>query len=80
MTPAERQNPDVIDTSRRRRIARGSGTTTQEVNGLLKQFKEMQKMMKMLTGGGGGPKGGAGGKGMGKGKMRMIRNMRGMMK
>jgi signal recognition particle subunit SRP54 len=81
MTPAERQTPDVIDTSRRRRIARGSGTTTQEVNGLLKQFKEMQKMMKMLTGGGGGgPKGGSGSKGMGKGKMRMIRNMRGMMK
>lgn len=81
MTPSERQNPDVIDTSRRRRIARGSGTTTQEVNGLLKQFKEMQKMMKMLTGGGGGgPKGGSGSKGMGKGKMRMIRNMRGMMK
>jgi signal recognition particle subunit SRP54 len=75
MTPYERHNPDTIDTSRRRRIARGSGTTTQEVNGLLKQFKEMQKMMKMLTGGGGPNT-----KGMGKGKLRMMRNMRGMMK
>ncbi|MEP6776654.1 MAG: signal recognition particle protein, partial [Chloroflexota bacterium] len=75
MTPDERHNPDIIDTSRRRRIARGSGTTTQEVNGLLKQFKEMQKMMKMLTGGGGPNT-----KGMGKGKLRMMKNMRGMMK
>jgi signal recognition particle subunit SRP54 len=75
MTPDERYNPDIIDTSRRRRIARGSGTTTQEVNGLLKQFKEMQKMMKMLTGGGGPNT-----KGVGKGKLRMMRNMRGMMK
>ncbi len=75
MTPDERHNPDIIDTSRRRRIARGSGTTTQEVNGLLKQFKEMQKMMKMLTGGGGPNT-----KGLGKGKLRMMKNMRGMMK
>jgi signal recognition particle subunit SRP54 len=71
MTRQERHNPDIIDSSRRRRIARGSGTTTQEVNALLTQFKQMQKMMKMLTGGGG-----AGGKGVGKGKARMMRNMR----
>ncbi len=78
MTPQERHNPEVINSSRRHRIARGSGTTTQDVNALLKQFKEMQKMMKMLTGG--GPKGPGGmPKGM-KGKMRMMRNVRGMMK
>ena len=53
MTRMERQRPEVIDSSRRRRIARGSGTTVQDVNALLNQFKQMQKMMKMLTGGGG---------------------------
>jgi signal recognition particle subunit SRP54 len=79
MTPQERHNPEVINTSRRQRIAKGSGTTTQDVNALLKQFKEMQKMMKVLTGGG-GPKGQGGiPKGM-RGKMRMMRNARGMMK
>jgi signal recognition particle subunit SRP54 len=46
MTPAERQNPDSINGSRRLRIANGSGATTSEVNLLLKQFKEVQKMMK----------------------------------
>ncbi|MEA2575189.1 MAG: signal recognition particle subunit [Chloroflexia bacterium] len=51
MTPKERQNPDVIDSSRRRRIARGSGTTVQDVNALINQFRQMQKMMKSLTGG-----------------------------
>lgn len=51
MTMKERQNPTIIDGSRRRRIARGSGTTVQEVNQLLNQFKEMQKMMKQLTSG-----------------------------
>ncbi len=76
MTPMERHKPEVIDSSRRRRIARGSGVTVQEVNGLLNQFKQMQKMMKMMTGGGGG--GGKGGKG-GKGKRRMISNLRNMM-
>jgi signal recognition particle subunit SRP54 len=80
MTPQERHNPDVINSSRRHRIAKGSGTTTQDVNALLKQFKEMQKMMKMLTGGGGGPKGPGGMPKGAKGKMRMLRNMRGMMK
>lgn len=53
MTQMERQRPEVIDSSRRRRIAKGSGTTVQDVNSLLTQFKQMQKMMKMLTGGGG---------------------------
>lgn len=48
MTPEERQNPAIIDGSRRRRIALGSGTTTTEVNRLLNQFKEMQKMMKTM--------------------------------
>jgi len=52
MTAAEREEPSLIDGSRRVRIARGSGTTTQDVNQLLKQFKEMQKMMKGVAGGG----------------------------
>ncbi|HEY8687184.1 MAG TPA: signal recognition particle protein [Chloroflexota bacterium] len=51
MTRQERQNPSIIDGSRRRRIAKGSGTTVQDVNQLLNQFKEMQKMMKQLTSG-----------------------------
>jgi len=51
MTPTERQNPKIIDGSRRRRIARGSGTHPQQVNALLKQFGETQKMMKMLADG-----------------------------
>jgi signal recognition particle subunit SRP54 len=51
MTPEERRRPDIIKASRRRRIAAGSGTSTAEVNRLLKQFVEMQKMMKMLSGG-----------------------------
>ncbi len=51
MTPLERQNPEVIDGSRRRRIARGSGTTPQDVNQLLNQFKQMQKMMKQMSSG-----------------------------
>jgi signal recognition particle subunit SRP54 len=51
MTPEERRRPEIIKASRRRRIALGSGTTTAEVNRLLKQFAEMQKMMKMFSGG-----------------------------
>ncbi|NNC39521.1 MAG: signal recognition particle protein [Acidimicrobiia bacterium] len=51
MTPDERHNPKNIDGSRKRRIAAGSGTTPQEVNGLLKQFAETQKMMKMMADG-----------------------------
>ena len=53
MTKAERADPEVIDSSRRRRIAVGSGTNTQEVNQLLKQFRQMKKVMKQLTEGGG---------------------------
>jgi len=48
MTPAERADPGIIDGSRRRRIARGSGTTVQAVNQLVKQFGQMQKMMRKL--------------------------------
>jgi signal recognition particle subunit SRP54 len=48
MTPAERRNPAIIDGSRRKRIATGSGTTVQAVNGLIKQFGQMQKMMRSL--------------------------------
>lgn len=50
MTPYERQNPEVINPSRRARIAKGSGTNLQEVNRLLKQFEETRKMMRMATG------------------------------
>jgi signal recognition particle subunit SRP54 len=78
MTPSERQRPDVIKGSRKRRIAMGSGTQIQDVNKMLKQFMQMQKMMKKMSGGGmkkmmrgmggmmppGGP-GGAGGMGGG---------------
>jgi signal recognition particle subunit SRP54 len=49
MTPKERANPDIIDASRRRRIAAGSGTTIQEVNNLMKQFDGMRKMMKQMN-------------------------------
>jgi len=52
MTPEERQRPQVINGSRRKRIAAGSGTTVQDVNRLLKQFEQMQKMMKALGKGG----------------------------
>ena len=52
MTPQERRNPRIINASRKRRIARGSGTTVVEVNDLLTQFRQMQRMMKQLTGGG----------------------------
>ena len=51
MTPAERRNPKLINGSRKRRIASGSGTRPQDVNILLKQFAETQKMMKQLAGG-----------------------------
>jgi signal recognition particle subunit SRP54 len=50
MTPEERRHPKVLNGSRRKRIARGSGTTIQEVNRLLKQFEEMNRMMKRLRG------------------------------
>jgi signal recognition particle subunit SRP54 len=51
MTPAERNDVGLMDGSRRARVARGSGTTIQEINTLLKQFKEMQKMMKGMASG-----------------------------
>ena len=54
MTPEERNSPEIMNGSRRLRVANGSGVTTSEVNQLLKQFKEMQKMMKMLGRGKGG--------------------------
>jgi len=57
MTRKERQFPDVLNASRRRRIASGSGTTVQDVNALIKQFREMQKMMKQMGIMGGAKKG-----------------------
>jgi signal recognition particle subunit SRP54 len=62
MTPQERNNPQVINGSRRRRIASGSGTSIQDINQLLKQFEGVRKMMKSMTGG--------------KGKMRMPPGMK----
>ncbi|MBE6334193.1 MAG: signal recognition particle protein [Bacteroidales bacterium] len=52
MTPAERERPEILNASRRKRIAAGSGTTVQDVNRLIKQFDDSRKMMKMFTGGG----------------------------
>ncbi len=53
MTPGERSNPEILNGSRRARIAKGSGTNVQEVNKLIKQFDETRKMMRMMTTGGG---------------------------
>ncbi len=64
MTAKERHDPGILNGSRRKRIAAGSGTTVQEVNSVLKQFEEMKKMMKMVS-----DMGRKGGKGLG--KMRM---------
>ncbi|WP_293759380.1 signal recognition particle protein [uncultured Paraglaciecola sp.] len=64
MTPGERTRPDVIRGGRKRRIAAGSGTQIQDVNRLLKQFTQMQKMMKKMSGGG---------------MKKMMHNMKGMM-
>ena len=50
MTPKERTNPELLNTSRRQRIAKGSGTSIQDVNRLVKQFDQTRKMMKMMTG------------------------------
>ncbi len=52
MTPRERFTPQILDGSRRRRVAMGSGTSVQEVNELLRQFKQARKLMKMFSGGG----------------------------
>jgi signal recognition particle subunit SRP54 len=81
MTVHERRNPELIKGSRRERIARGSGTSVQEVSQLTKQFQQMQRMMKQMSGGGkGGGKGkGRGGRGGGNGPidprdlMRMLK-------
>ncbi len=62
MTPEERQNPAVLNGSRRKRISKGSGTTIQDVNRLMKQFDETRKMMRMMTS-------------SKKGKARMMQNM-----
>ena len=49
MTPKERTNPEILNQSRRQRIAKGSGTNLQEVNRLIKQFDQTRKMMKLVT-------------------------------
>ena len=61
MTQAERKKPELMNGSRRLRVAKGSGRPVQEVNKLLEQFRDMQKMMKKMAGGG-GPGGGGGGR------------------
>ena len=77
MTSEERADHKILNANRRRRIARGSGTTVAEVNKLIKQYTEMRQMMRQLSGSGlfGGASGGGGG-GM---KGRMMRRMAGMM-
>jgi len=65
MTREERHNPSILNSSRRRRIAKGSGTTVQDVNRLLNQFNQMQKMFKQMNM--------TGKKGMGK-KMKKLKN------
>ncbi len=57
MTPAERRDPRILNASRKRRVAHGSGTTVPEVNDLLNQFRQMQRMMKQLGSGGRGMRG-----------------------
>ena len=61
MTPKEKRNPDILNASRRKRIAAGSGTTVQDVNKLMHQFEDMRSMMKRMTKGGIGKKGLGGG-------------------
>jgi signal recognition particle subunit SRP54 len=63
MTPGERAKPELLKASRKRRIAAGAGVTVQEVNRLLNQFEQTQKMMKMMAKGG---------------VAKMMRNMKGM--
>src|SRR5699024_11959927 len=50
MTPQERHNPNILNATRRRRIAKGSGTSVQEINDLIKQFSQMKKMMQSFSG------------------------------
>lgn len=64
MTKEERDKPEIINASRRKRIAAGSGTTIQDVNRLLKQFDEMRKMMRQLSGGGMGKMAGMAARGL----------------
>lgn len=71
MTKKERQNPDILNGSRKRRIAKGSGTSIQEINKLLKQFDEMKKMMKMMNGMAKGKKGFGGLGGLGGGRFKL---------
>lgn len=66
MTPQERSKPAILDAKRKNRVAKGSGTSIQQVNQLLKQFDQMSKMMKMMQGG------------AGKNMMRMMGGMKGM--
>ena len=73
MTPEERRKHHILNGSRRKRIARGSGTSVEEVNRLLKQFVQMQKMMKQL---GGMAALGGGGKNARRRAMEMLRNRR----
>ena len=56
MTPEERRDPSILNGSRRRRIAAGSGTTIQQVNRLLKQYEQTRKLMKQLAEMGKGPR------------------------
>jgi signal recognition particle subunit SRP54 len=73
MTPKERSNPSMINKSRKDRIGKGSGTSVQQINQLLKQFTQMSKMMKMMQGGGANKmmQGGGANK-----MMQMMQNMR----
>jgi signal recognition particle subunit SRP54 len=64
MTPTERAKPELIKASRKRRIATGAGVTVQEVNRLLNQFEQSQKLMKMMAKGG---------------MAKMMRNLKGLM-
>lgn len=50
MTPRERRKPDILNASRKKRIAAGSGTSVQEINRLLKQFEQSRQLMKQFTG------------------------------
>jgi signal recognition particle subunit SRP54 len=72
MTPNERRKQHIINGSRRKRIAKGAGTTVEEVNRLLKQFVQMQKMLKALGGMAG--MAGGGGKKARRRAMEMLRN------
>jgi signal recognition particle subunit SRP54 len=76
MTLEERQRPELINGSRRMRIAKGSGTSTNEINNLLKQFKQVQTMMKGMPGLARKAKGGK--KGKGKGKVKGPKMPRGL--